>query len=272
VVRVTGSALEVRGLSVAFQGLRALDAVDLSVPAGSLSALVGPNGAGKSTLLNAVGGLVRPAAGAIHLDGRPLHGLPPHRVAALGVARAFQFVELFRHLTVLDNLMLGRHVHMRAGLLAGALFFGRSRREQVAHRERVEEVVAFLELERYRKAPVGALPFGIQKLVSVARALAMEPRLLLLDEPSSGMNRDEKEHLARFLMRIRHERGTTMLWVEHDLELVADLADLVTVLDFGQRIAAGPPAQALREPRVIDAYLGRDFAVRSAAGEKGDPT
>jgi len=269
---VTGSALEVRGLSVAFEGLQALNAVDLSVSAGSLSALVGPNGAGKSTLLNAVSGFVRPSAGTIHLDGRPLDGLPPHRVAALGVGRAFQFMELFRHMTVLDNLMLGRHVHMRAGLLAGAVFFGPSRREQAAHRERVEEVVEFLELERYRKEPVGALPFGIQKLVSVARALAMEATLLLLDEPSSGMNRDEKEHLARFLLRLKHERGITMLWVEHDLELVADLADLVTVLDYGERIAVGPPAQALRDPRVIDAYLGPDVAVRVVTDQRGDPT
>jgi branched-chain amino acid transport system ATP-binding protein len=186
-------------------------------------------------------------------------------------------VELFRHMTVLDNLMLGRHLHMRAGLLAGAVFYGRSRREQAAHRERAEEVLEFLELERYRKEPVGGLPFGIQKLVSVARALAMEPTLLLVDEPSSGMNRDEKENLARFLLRIKHERGITMLWVEHDLQLVADLADVVTVLDFGQRIAAGPPAQALREPRVVDAYIGPDFAARIVAdrtivtGRKGDP-
>jgi branched-chain amino acid transport system ATP-binding protein len=228
---------------------------------------VGPNGAGKSTLLNAIGGFVRASAGSIGLDARELLGLPPHRVAAAGVGRAFQFVELFRHMTVLDNLMLGRHLHMRAGLLAGAVFFGRSRREQAAHRERVEAVVEFLELEHYRKEPVAGLPFGIQKLVSIARALALEPRLLLLDEPSSGMNRDEKEDLARFLLRIRHELGITMLWVEHDLELVGDLADAVTVLDFGQRIAAGPPAAALREPRVIDAYLGPDAAGRFQKGD-----
>jgi branched-chain amino acid transport system ATP-binding protein len=168
--------------------------------------------------------------------------------------------------------MLGRHLHMRAGLLAGAVFFGRSRREQAEHRERVEAIVDFLELERYRKEPVAGLPFGIQKLVSVARALAMEPRLLLLDEPSSGMNRDEKENLARFLLRIKHELSITMLWVEHDLELVSDLADLVTVLDFGQRIAAGPPAAALREPRVIEAYLGPELAGRLANDQKGAPS
>ena len=259
---MSGATLEVAGLSIGFKGLRALERVDLSVPAGALSALVGPNGAGKSTLLNAVGGFVGAAGGTIRLDGREIQGLAPHRVAALGVGRAFQFVELFRHMTVLDNLMLGRHRHMRAGVLAGALFFGRSRREQARHRAGVEAVVEFLELEPYRHAAVDGLPFGIQKLVSIGRALAMEPRLLLLDEPSSGMNRDEKENLARFLLRMKHELAVTMLWVEHDLELVADLADEVTVLDFGQRIAEGPPAVALRDPRVIDAYLGADFVPR----------
>jgi branched-chain amino acid transport system ATP-binding protein len=259
---MSGATLDVRGLGVGFKGLRALERVDLSVPAGALSALVGPNGAGKSTLLNAIGGFVGVATGAIRLDGHEIQGLAPHHVAALGVGRAFQFVELFRHMSVLDNLMLGRHRHMRAGVLAGAVFLGRSRREQVRHRASVEAVVEFLELERHRHAMVDALPFGIQKLVSIGRALATEPRLLLLDEPSSGMNRDEKEHLARFLLRIKHELSVTMLWVEHDLELVADLADEVTVLDFGQRIAAGPPAVALREPRVIDAYLGADFVPR----------
>ena len=261
---MSGAALEIAGLSVGFKGLRALERVDLSVGAGALSALVGPNGAGKSTLLNAVGGFVTPIGGTIRLDGHEIQRLPPHRVAALGIGRAFQFVELFRHMTVLDNLMLGRHRHMRAGVVAGAIFFGRSRREQAVHRAHVEAVIEFLELEHYRTAVIGGLPFGIQKLVSIGRALATEPRLLLLDEPSSGMNRDEKENLARFLLRIKHELRITMLWVEHDLELVADLADEVTVLDFGQRIAAGPPAVALRDPRVIDAYLGADFAPRLA--------
>jgi branched-chain amino acid transport system ATP-binding protein len=160
-------------------------------------------------------------------------------------------------MTVLDNLMLGRHLHMRAGLLAGAVFFGRSRREQARHRARVEEIIDFLELERYRARPVAALPFGVQKLVGVARALAMEPVVLLLDEPSSGMSREEKQDFARFLLRIKHERGTTVVWVEHDLEMVADLADRVVVLDFGHVIAEGPPAEALRRPAVVEAYLGR---------------
>ncbi len=251
------AVLEVDALGVRFGGLHALDAVSLAVGAGQLHALVGPNGAGKTSLLNAVGGFCRASGGSIRLAGEPIHGLSPHRIAARGVARTFQFLELFRHMSVLDNLLLGRHRHMRAGLVSGALFFGRSRHEQARHRLPVEEIFDFLELERHRTEPVATLPLGIQKLVAVGRALAMEPRLLLLDEPSTGMNREEKEHLARFLLRIKHELGLAMLWVEHDMELVADLADVMTVLDFGQKLAEGAPGSVLRDPRVALAYLGR---------------
>jgi branched-chain amino acid transport system ATP-binding protein len=252
--------LEVTGLTLSFQGLRVLNDVSLTAPPGRLTALVGPNGAGKTSLLNCVSGFCPPTGGRIAFGGAGLAGLPPHRVAARGIARTFQFVELFRHLTVLDNLMLGRHLHMRSGVVAGALFWGRSRREQVAARERIEQIVEFLELERHRTALIGNLPFGVQKLVSLGRALALDPKLILLDEPSTGMRRQEKEDLARFLLRIKHELGIGMLWVEHDMELVADLADTVTVLDFGQTIAAGPPATALRDPRVTEAYLGHAYA------------
>jgi branched-chain amino acid transport system ATP-binding protein len=160
-------------------------------------------------------------------------------------------------MSVLDNLMLGRHRHMTAGVIAGALFWGRSRRQETEHRRRVEEIIEFLELERHRKELIANLPFGVQKLVALGRALALEPTLILLDEPSTGMNRQEKEDLARFLLRIKHELAIAMLWVEHDMELVGDLADVVTVLDFGQTIASGPPAAVLRDPRVTEAYLGR---------------
>ena len=261
-VLVVGIALQIRELVLQFEGLTALDGVDLEVAEGGIHALVGPNGAGKTSLLNCVSGVYHATRGDIVLGGRSLIGLAPHLIAALGAGRTFQFVELFRHMTVLDNLMLGRHLHMRAGVLAGGCFWGPARRDEVKHRERVEAIIDFLELERHRKESIGNLAYGIQKLVGVGRALAMEPKLLLLDEPSTGMNRQEKEDLARFLLRIKHELGTTMLWVEHDMELVADLADKVTVLHYGRKIAEGSSGEALRDPRVTEAYLGKAFARR----------
>jgi len=252
-------------VTLEFEGLRALSGVGFAVEQGTLAALVGPNGAGKTSLLNCMGGFYTPTRGRVTFEGAALSGLPPHRVAAAGVARSFQFVELFRQMTVLDNILLGRHRHMRAGVLAGSLFWGVSRREETRERRRAEEVIEFLELERYRKEPIANLPFGVQKLVGVGRALAMEPRLLLLDEPSTGMNREEKENLARFLLRIKHELGTTMLWIEHDMELVGDLAERVVVLDFGQKIAEGPPDTVLRDPRVAEAYLGRGYDAQKGA-------
>ena len=252
--------LTIEGVSLEFDGLRALSDVSFGVESGSITALVGPNGAGKTSLLNCVGGFYAPTRGRVVFEGARISGLPPHRVAACGVARIFQFVELFRHMTVLDNILLGRHRHMRSGVLAGSVFWGRSRREEARERRRVEEVIEFLELERHRKEPIANLPFGVQKLVGVGRALAMEPKLLLLDEPSTGMNREEKENLARFLLRIKHELGTTMLWIEHDMELVGDLAERVIVLDFGQKIAEGPADTVLRDPAVAAAYLGPGVA------------
>src|SRR5262249_16311076 len=201
--------LVVDNVSLEFEGLRALTGISMSVAAGTLAALVGPNGAGKTCLLNCVGGFYAPTSGRILFGDAAIHGLPPHRIAAHGIARTFQFVELFRGMTVLDNILLGRHRHMRAGVLAGGLSSGRCR----GGGERgdgggVEEIVDFLEVERVRKELVASLPFGVQKLVAIARALAMEPTLLLLDEPSTGMNREEKENFARFLLRIKHELGT----------------------------------------------------------------
>jgi branched-chain amino acid transport system ATP-binding protein len=257
--------LEVTGLALEFEGLRALAGVSLRVPAGTLAALVGPNGAGKTSLLNCIGGFYAPTRGRIVYGGAEIHGLRPHAVASHGIARTFQFVELFRHMTVLDNLLLGRHRHMRAGVMAGAMFWGPARREEIEHRRRAEEIVEFLELERHRKELVTNLPFGVQKLVALGRALALEPSLVLLDEPSTGMNRQEKEDLARFLLRVKHELGLSMLWVEHDMELVGDLADHVTVLEFGQVIASGLPRDVLRDQRVRAAYLGGSVRQRKEA-------
>jgi branched-chain amino acid transport system ATP-binding protein len=248
--------LEIDGLRLAFGGLRVLDGVGLRVEAGEILALVGPNGAGKTSVLNCVNGIYHPGAGTIRFAGAPLPPGPPHRVARLGIARAFQLVELFRHMTVLDTLMLGRHLHMKTGILAAGLYWGSARREETAQRSRVEDIIDFLELGRYRKRLVANLAYGVAKRVGIGRALAMEPRLLLLDEPSAGMNRQEKEDLARFMLRIKHELGITMVWVEHDMQLVADLADRVVVLQYGRKIAEGSGDQVLVDPEVIEAYLG----------------
>jgi branched-chain amino acid transport system ATP-binding protein len=249
--------LSVRDLRLSFGGLEVLADVTVSVGRGEIMALVGPNGAGKTSLLNCVNGLYHPAAGRIVFDGEDIAGWPPHRVAGRGIARSFQLVELFRHMTVLDTLLLGRHVHMRTGIFRGGLYWGAGLREETAHRRAAEDVLDFLELAAYRRRPVASLPYGVQKLVGIGRALAMEPTLLLVDEAASGLTRQEKEDLARFMLRIKHELGVTLLWVEHDVQLVADLADRIAVLHYGRTIAEGTPVAVLADPVVADAYLGR---------------
>lgn len=248
--------LKVEELNLHFGQLQVLHNIKLVVRRGELRALIGPNGAGKTALLNCINGLYRASSGHIYLGDADITGLRADQVARLGVARSFQHMELFRHMTVLENLLLGRYRLMRGNLLTGALYWGPCQREEIAHRQKVEEVLDFMELGRYRSRLVADLPYGIQKLVSVARALAMEPKVLLLDEPGSGLTHEEKEDLVRFLLRIKHEIQPTIIWVEHDVHMVFELADMVTVLDHGTVIADGKPETVQADPEVARAYTG----------------
>jgi branched-chain amino acid transport system ATP-binding protein len=246
---------EIHGLTLRFGGLTVLENVSMAVAAGELFALIGPNGAGKTSVLNCISGIYR-GRGQIRFRGENIAGSAPHKMGQLGIARTFQHGELFPQMSVLDNLLTGRHARIRTNPLAEMLFLPSVRREEVRHREAVERIIEFVELERYRHAAVAGLPFGIQKLVGFARALALEPALLMLDEPSAGLNRDEREDLARFILRIKHELGVTVIWIEHDMQMVADLADRVQVLNYGRTLAEGPPGKVLNDSRVIEAYLG----------------
>jgi branched-chain amino acid transport system ATP-binding protein len=247
--------LTIESLRLRFGGLVVLDGVSLAIEARELLALIGPNGAGKTSVLNCISGIYR-GEGAIRFRGQNIGGRAPHDIAQLGIARTFQHGELFPQMTVLENLLIGRHSHTRTLPFLEMLFLPSVRREELRQREAVEKIIDFVELERYRHAPVGALPFGTQKLVGFARALALEPALLLLDEPSAGLNRDEREDLARFILRIKHQLGIAIVWIEHDMQMVADLADRICVLDYGRMLAEGHPDEVLKHPEVIRAYLG----------------
>jgi branched-chain amino acid transport system ATP-binding protein len=243
-----------------FAGVKAIDGVSFEVGRRELFAIIGPNGAGKTSIFNVISGVYRPQGGRVVYSPEgaevDLVGLRPHRVASLGVARTFQNVELFAHLTVIENLMLGRHHHIRYGPLSAIVWMGRARRAEIANRMVVEDIIDFLELEQWRRLPVGLLPYGVQKRVEVGRALAMEPKLLMLDEPVAGMNLEETEDMARYILDIRDELNIPIILVEHDMGLVMDLADRVLVVDFGEPIATGEPAEIQHNPDVIRAYLG----------------
>jgi branched-chain amino acid transport system ATP-binding protein len=249
--------LSMDGVSLSFGGLTVLSEVSFNVNPGEIFAIIGPNGAGKTSILNCIGGFYRPSAGRMFFQGKEITRTSPDRRAAMGLARTFQNIALFRGMTVLDNIKLGAHAHLKTGLLAALMYWGSAHHEEMALREQVEEeIIDFLEIEPIRKQAVGSLAYGLQKRVELARALAMRPKVLLMDEPVAGMNAEETEDMARFILDIQEEQGITIVLIEHDMNVIMDISDRVMVLNFGQKIAEGTPEQMQSHPEVIKAYLG----------------
>jgi branched-chain amino acid transport system ATP-binding protein len=248
--------LSIKGIHLSFGKVNAVEDVSMEVAQDEISAIIGPNGAGKTCILNCINGFYRPQKGSIFFEGKDITRLPVHKIAALGIARTFQNIELYTGLSTLDNLMAARHVLMKYGAVAGSIYFGKAKREEVFHREEVERIIKLLELEEIRKTPVGLLPYGQRKKVELGRALALEPKLLLLDEPMAGMNTEEKEDMARFVIDVFELKRIPIVLIEHDMGVVMDIASWVTVLDFGRKIAEGTPSEVKANPDVIKAYLG----------------
>jgi len=258
----------VESLNISFGGLRAVDQVSFGVAQGAIFSIIGPNGAGKTTIFNCISGLYKPDSGSITFKGEDITGLKPHQVARKGIARTFQNIELFSRMTTMENLMLGRHIHMKTNVWTGATFFRRgskAAREEIEHRERVEQIIDLLDLQTARNQFVGGLPYGTQKLIELGRALALEPQLLLLDEPSAGMNSEEKQDLVFWVKDIQDELGVTILLIEHDMKMVMDISDRILAINFGKPITEGTPEEVQQHPDVLKAYLGEDEAIEHTA-------
>jgi branched-chain amino acid transport system ATP-binding protein len=248
--------LNVQNISLSFGGVKALSDISFDVCEHEIRAIIGPNGAGKSSMLNCINGVYTPQQGKITFRGQTFSHMDSHQVAVMGVARTFQNLALFKGMSVLDNIMTGRNLRMKSNLLWQAIRLGPAQREEIEHRKRVEEIIDFLEIQPYRKTPVGQLPYGLQKRVDLGRALALEPQVLLLDEPMAGMNVEEKQDMCRFILDVNDEFGTTVVLIEHDMGVVMDISDRVVVLDYGKKIGDGTPDEVRNNPEVISAYLG----------------